>query len=128
MEPELQIAFEGYSKQEVKDILVAFRTAKYQVNRFCKVSLIEVPSTEAIVTIILSSVGPVVISVFLEHFIKRGKNILAKFFSPIKRDKKSSVRVTIKDQKGEKSTTIIAKDVQEFRVEIKRLGDHSKNQ
>lgn len=124
MEPELQIAFEGYSEQEVKDILAAFRTAKYQVNRFYKVSLIEVPSAEAIVTIVVSGV----ISVFLKDFVERGKNILAKFFSPTKRNKKSSVRVTIEDQKGEKSTTIIAKDVQEFHLEIKRPGDHSENQ
>lgn len=124
MEPELQIAFEGYSEQEVKDILAAFRAAKYQVNRFYKVSLIEVPSAEAIVTIVVSRV----ISVFLKDFLERGKNILAKFFSPTKRDKKSSVRVTIKDQKGEESTTIIAKDVQEVHLKIKKRSDQSEEQ
>jgi len=121
MKPELQIAFGGYLEEEIKDILAAFRAAKYQVSRLYKVSLIEVPSREVILTIMVSGI----ISGFLKGFAEEagkevGKKILTKFFSPIKRGKKSSLRVTVEDQKGEKSTTIVAKDVQELHLEIKR--------
>jgi len=123
MKPELQIAFGGYSEEEIKDILAAFRTAKYQVNRFYKVSLTEVSLAEAIVTIMVSGVIPL----FLKDFAKRGKNILAKFFPPTKTGKKSFVHVAIEEQKGEKSTTIIAKNVQELHLEIKRQSEQSEN-
>lgn len=120
MKPELQIAFKGYSEEEIKDILAAFRVAKYQVNRFYKVSLTEVSLAELIVTILVSGIISEVLKVFAGEI---GKGILAKLFSPIKTGKKSSLRVTIEDQKGEKSTTIIAKDIQEFQLKIRKRGE-----
>jgi len=93
------------------------------VNRFHKVSLIEVSLVDLIVIIVVSG-----ISGFLKGFAEEigkeaGKGILAKLFSPIKTGKKSSLRVTIEDQKGEKSTTIIAKDIQELQLNIRKRGE-----
>lgn len=125
MKPELQIAFKGYSEGEIKDILAAFKAAKYQVNRFYEVSLIEVPQ-EVIVLILVSGL----VWTFLKGFLEEAGKILAqRLFSPRKKDKDiDSFCLIIEDSKGEKKLTITAKDCQELHLKIKELSKESEEQ
>ena len=85
MGQELQIAFGGYSEEEIKDILAALRTTKYQVNRFYKVSLTEISEVLKL-TIELGS--GVFLLAFLISFAKElGKNLAQKIFPPSNKNK-----------------------------------------
>ncbi len=123
MKPELQIAFKGYSEAEIKDILVAFKVAKYQVNRFYEVSLIEVPPPGVMLRIVVLGT----ILAFLKGFAEETGKILAqRLFSPRKKDKDiDSLCLIIEDPKGEKKLTITAKDYQELHLKIKKLSEQS---
>ncbi len=125
MKPELQIAFKGYSEGEIKDILLAFKVAKYQVNRFYEVSLTEVPPG-VIVLILVSGT----ISVFLKGFLEEAGKILAqRLFSPRRKNKDiDSLCLIIKDSNGEKKLTITAKDYQELHLKIKKLNEQNEEQ
>jgi len=125
MKPELQIAFKGYSEGEIKDILAAFKVAKYQVNRFYEVSLTEV-SPGVIVLILVSGT----IWVFLKGFLEEAGKILAqRLFSPRRKDKDiDSLYLIIKDSNGEKKLTITAKDYQELHLKIKKLNEQNEEQ
>lgn len=122
MKPELQIAFKGYSEGEIRDILAAFKVAKYQVNRFYEVSLTEVPP-EVIVLILVSGL----IWIFLKGLLgEAGKILSQRLFSPKRKDKDiDSLCLIIEDSKGEKKLTITAKNYQELHLKIKKLGEQS---
>lgn len=123
MKPELQIVFKGYSEAEIKDILVAFKVAKYQVNRFYEVSLIEVLPPGVMLRIVVLGT----ILAFLKGFAEEtGRIIAQRLFPPRKKDKDiDSLCLIIEDPKGEKKLTITAKDYQELQLKIKKLSEQS---
>lgn len=120
---KLQIAFKGYSEREIKDILAAFKVARYQVNRFYEVSLIEVSPPGVMLRIVVLGT----ILTFLKGFAEETGKILAqRLFSSRKKNKDiDSLCLIIEDSKGEKKLTITAKDYQELHLKIKKLSEQS---